>query len=91
MEKKQTDNEPIDLFVVRNKKQRSRQSVITQTWAMLASVQYTDEDYDAWFMELGIEDIEVEKEVIAAAVRNVQAVQTRFYQECERRRLRRMK
>jgi len=91
-EKNKTSGNTIDLFVVNDAtRKRSRQATLTQTWAMLSSIQYTDEDYDAWFTDLGIDDIEIEKEVIADAVENVLAVQERFNEECERRRFRRVK
>jgi len=92
IEKNNTSGNTIDLFVINDaKRKRSRQANIVQTWAMLSSIQYTDEDYDAWFADLGIDDIEIEKEVIADAVENVLAVQERFNEECERRRFRRVK
>ena len=87
MLKNQISNNTIDLFEIKPAdKRQARQSVIMQTWATLASINYTDDDYDIWLMDMDIDAIEIEKELIAAAVANVQAVQTRFNEACEKRR-----
>jgi len=92
-EKNKTSGNTIDLFVVNDAtRKRSRQSTIMQTWAMLSAIDYNSYDYDAWLMDFSIEDIELEKEVIAGAVENIMAVQEHFEQASEeRRRLRLVK
>ena len=93
MAKNQTYDNTIDLVDLKSaNKKRARQSVITQTWAMLSSMRYDEYDYDAWLMDFDIEAMELEKEIIAMAVDNVLAVQKQFDEYSrKRRRLRRVK
>ena len=93
MSKNQTSDKTIDLFEIKSAdKRRTRQSVIMQTWATLASLHYTEDDYDIWLMDMDIDALQIEKEVIAAAVESVAEVQKRFNEISEvRRRLRLIK
>ena len=92
MAKYQNNDDTIDIIEVKCNRMRSRQAAILQTWSMLASIAYDEHDYDAWFMDLSFDDIEIEKEIIAAAVENVQYIQKQFNQvNQERRRLRLVK
>jgi len=92
IEKNKTSDNVFDLFEIKSSaKKRTRQAIIMQTWSTLASIDYTDEDYNAWFSDLSIDDMNIEKALIEDALASVVTVQQRFNQECERRRLRRVK